>query len=303
MLEDTGFSDYKEIIRDWYNGYRFGSKDIYCTWDVLNYVSDLQGTAGLAPKNYWSNTSSNEIIRQYLDSNLNLNAQMESLLRGEYIITDLSEDVTYRDLTDSAINFWSILYATGYLTTVPDDKPFDITKVYQSGKPFEMPKPKLRLVNNEIKDLFTKTIAKWFTETVIKDDRTALFEAIWGGDEKTLSQIISDYLYRTISYYDYNENFYHAFLAGLLSGARNINVESNREAGTGRADIIVKDLSRRYVAIFEVKRAKTWEAAPKLCEEALKQIDDKKYYTPFLGETVFKYGITFFEKSCMIKKS
>ncbi|MBQ8133855.1 MAG: AAA family ATPase [Clostridia bacterium] len=148
LLADTGLTTYKPIIKDWYNGYRFGSKDIYCPWDVLNYVSDLQGTAGLAPKNYWSNTSSNDIIRQYLESNLNLNAQIEALLRGESITTELSDDVTYHELTNSAVNFWSILYATGYLTIVPDDKPFDITKVYRSGETFELPKPRLRLVNH-----------------------------------------------------------------------------------------------------------------------------------------------------------
>lgn len=306
LLADTGLTTYKPIIKDWYNGYRFGSKDIYCPWDVLNYVSDLQGTAGLAPKNYWSNTSSNDIIRQYLESNLNLNAQIEALLRGESITTDLSDDVTYHELTNSAVNFWSILYATGYLTIVPDDKPFDITKVYKSGEPFELPKPRLRLVNYEVKDLFAKTIAKWFTETVVKDDRTALFEAIWNGDTAGIASNVGRYLRTTISYYDYSENFYHAFLAGLLSGVKGISVESNKEYGEGRADIIVKNEYSSKAAVLELKIAGNISDVPSKCDEALEQIDDKRYVQPLIEEEgfdVIKYGVVFFKKRCFVKKA
>ena len=130
-MSDTELTPYKFIVKDWYDGYRFGQKEIYCPWDVLNYVSELQDTPGIAPKDYWSNTSSNDIIRQYLESNLSLNEQMETLIRGESIEVELNDSVTYRDLTSTEANFWSVLYSTGYLTTV-EEKPENILETYSS---------------------------------------------------------------------------------------------------------------------------------------------------------------------------
>ena len=260
----------------------------------------MQDTPGIAPKDYRSNTSSNDIIRQYLESNLSLNDKMEMLIRGESIEVELNDSVTYRDLTSTEENFWSVLYATGYLTTV-EEKPENILETYSSDMPY-IKTYRLKLVNKEIKSLFVETISKWFKENIIGEDRTVLFNAVWKGDADTIADEVSGYLNDTISYFDYHENFYHAFLAGLFSGVKGISVESNRESGTGRADVIVKYPRKRYVAIFELKKAETDELMEKYCQDALKQIEEKKYASPYRRETVFKYGVSFHEKNCLVKK-
>ena len=300
LLSDTELTPYKFIVKDWYDGYRFGQKEIYCPWDVLNYVSELQDTPGIAPKDYWSNTSSNDIIRQYLESNLSLNEQMEILIRGESIEVELNDSVTYRDLTSTEANFWSVLYSTGYLTTV-EEKPENILETYRSDTSY-IKTYRLKLVNKEITSLFVKTISEWFKENIVGEDRTVLFNAVWQGDADTISDEVSGYLNDTISYFDYHENFYHAFLAGLFSGVKGIGVESNRESGTGRTDVVVKYPRKRYVAIFELKKAETDEVMEKRCQEALQQIENKKYASSFKRETVFKFGVAFHEKSCLVKK-
>ena len=303
LLSDTELTPYKFIVKDWYDGYRFGQKEIYCPWDVLNYVSELQDTPGIAPKDYWSNTSSNDIIRQYLESNLSLNEQMEILIRGESIEVELNDSVTYRDLTSTEANFWSVLYSTGYLTTV-EEKPENILETYSSDASY-IQTYRLKLVNKEIRILFVKTIAAWFKENIVKDERTELINSLWAGDAEKLGKIISKYLASTISYYDYSENFYHAFTAGLFSAIRYYAVKSNYETGNGRSDIIIKNNPNLRAAILELKIAKNIADIPVKCDEALQQIKDRNYAQPLIDEEgldVISYGVTFYKKKCFIKK-
>ena len=296
LLADTGFTEYKAKIKQWYDGYRFGDTDIYCPWDVLNYVSDLQQKAGIEPKNYWANTSGNEIIKQFLESNFNPQSDFEALLNGRCIKKAIAEDITYSELLSSEENLWSVLLMTGYLTVVPEsevnaeDVSSDKDGVY------------LKLVNNEIKDLFSRTVALWFKDKLLKEDRTELFRAIWSGDAETITDELCGFLGDSISFYDYHELFYHAFLTGLLSGVKGITVKSNSETGTGRADVILQYPRKGLVAIFEFKSAKSEETMSKKCDEALEQIETRKYSFPFRHNTVFKYGIAFFEKQCLVKK-
>ncbi len=295
LLADTGFTEYKEKVRQWYDGYRFGDMDIYCPWDVLNYVLDLQHKAGIEPKNYWANTSSNDIIRKYLETNINPQQDFETLLSGKCIKKSISDDVTYNNLLTDEDNFWSVLLMTGYLTAVPKE---EIDESNDSGDDGIY----LRLVNKEIKDLFSKTVALWFKKKIITEDRTELFKAIWNGDADTITDELCGFLGDSISFYDYHELFYHAFLTGLFSGVKGVTVESNREAGTGRADVILQYPRKGLVAIFEFKSAKSEETMNNKCDEALKQIETRKYSFPFRKRTVFKYGIAFFEKQCLVKK-
>ena len=296
LLADTGFTEYKAKIKQWYDGYRFGDTDIYCPWDVLNYVSDLQHKAGIEPKNYWANTSGNEIIKQFLESDFNPQPDFEALLNGRCIKKDIAEDITYSELLSSEENLWSVLLMTGYLTVVPEsevnaeDVSSDKDGVY------------LKLVNNEIKDLFSRTVALWFKDKLLKEDRTELFRAIWSGEAETITDELCGFLGDSISFYDYHELFYHAFLTGLLSGVKGITVKSNSETGTGRADVILQYPRKGLVAIFEFKSAKSEETMSQKCDEALEQIETRKYSFPFRHNTVFKYGIAFFEKQCLVKK-
>ena len=297
LLADTGFTEYKEKIKQWYDGYRFGDTEIYCPWDVLNYVSDLQQKAGVEPKDYWANTSGNEIIRKYLESeNVNPHSDFETLLAGRCIKKTIAEDITYENLLSSEENFWSVLLMTGYLTVVPEDE------VNAEDISSDADGLYLRLVNNEIMELFSRTVVSWFKNKMLKEDRTELFKAIWNGDTDTITDELCGFLGDSISYYDYHEVFYHAFLTGLFSGVKGISVKSNSETGTGRADVVLQYPRKGLVAIFEFKSAKSEAAMSKKCDEALKQIDVNKYSFPFRKNTIFKYGIAFFEKQCLVKK-
>ncbi len=303
LLSDTKLLSHQPIFKEWYDGYIFGNKEVYCPWDVLNYVDALQKNPYQPPMNYWANTSSNDTIKRFLESDFDVSEDFETLLSGGYVEKIINPNITYGSLTDDEINLWSVLYMTGYLTLLPGSLPKMTSSDPNEVKGmFELPF-KLKLPNREIRMLFEQTVAVWFREMVTTDDRTALFEALWSGDTENLTEIINDYLYNTISYFDYNENYYHAFLTGLLSGKRNIIVKSNDEVGMGRADIIVKNKARRCVAIFELKRAKSEESMETLCHEALQQIERNKYYKPFKREKVIEYGITFFGKECLVKKA
>ena len=297
LLADTGFTGYKEKIKQWYDGYHFGDTDIYCPWDVLNYVSDLQQKAGIEPKNYWANTSGNDVIRQYLESdNVNPHSDFETLLAGKCIRKTIAEDITYDNLLSSEENFWSVLLMTGYLTVVPKDE-VDAENVSNDTEGVY-----LRLVNNEIKELFSRTVVSWFKNKMLKEDRTELFKAIWSGDAETITDELCGFLGDSISFYDYHEIFYHAFLTGLLSGVKGIIIKSNSETGTGRADVVLQYPRKGLAAIFEFKSAMSEAAMNKKCDEALKQIETRKYSFPFRHNTVLKYGIAFFEKQCLVKK-
>lgn len=295
MLRDMGFADRSDVVKTWYDGYRFGSTEIYCPWDVLNYIIDLQVSPNAKPGNYWKNTSHNGIIRSFIDrTDLMVNEKFEILLSGGYIKEVISEDLTYDVLHSSESNLWSILYLTGYLTqTIPienKESPPSSNEVF------------LKIPNEEIKNIFAETVAIWFSETVQTLDRGKLFEAFWNGNVEKASRMVTDILFDTISYYDYKEDYYHAFLAGLFSGA-GYAVESNKEYGLGRPDIVIRDRKNRRVIIIEVKHSRTNADFEKDCETALDQIDVKSYAYQFLKgyHTILCYGAAFCDKECMIK--
>ena len=311
LLADTGFTEYKEKIKQWYDGYRFGDTDIYCPWDVLNYISDLQQKAGVDPKDYWANTSGNDIIKQFLRSKFNPRSDFEALLNGRCIKKTILENITYNDLISSEDNLWSVLLMTGYLTVVPEDEvdTEDISSDNISGT-------YLKLVNHEIKELFSRTVAEWFKETVYKNSRDDLFKALWDGDAAELANIISRYLRTTISFYDYSESFYHAFLAGLFSGFGDISVtpkrkpgsisiKSNREYGEGRADVVIENRVTHTAAVLEFKVADNITDVSSMCDVALSQIHDIGYAEALQedeGYDLISYGVIFYKKRCFIKK-
>ena len=302
LLTDAGLIDRQPIFKKWYDGYIFGNCEVYCPWDVLNYVDALQKNPNSPPVNYWANTSGNDAVKRFLNSDYDVTEDFETLLHGGYVSKIINPNITYGDLTDSETNLWSVLYMTGYLTLLPGSLPKITSNDPNEVKGlYEMPFS-LKLPNKEIRLLFEQTIAVWFEETVKADERTELFDTLWSGDADKLTEIITDYLYRTISYFDYKEDYYHAFLAGLLSGRKGIIVKSNDENGRGRTDIVVKNKAKRIAVVIETKRAETEEEMKLLSEEALKQIDEKKYYVPFKNERLIKYGIAFWGKDCFITK-
>lgn len=295
LLEDAGLILYAEEMKAWYDGYRFGDMEVYCPWDVVNHVDNLLQNPEIEPIGYWKNSSDNAIIRSFIDySGTAITQKFEALLSGRYIIENIQEDITYNYLHSSEENLWSILYFTGYLTRVSDEK---VNK--------ELPRDyyALKIPNKEIKEIFETTIKKWFTENTQQMDRKALFASIWNGDAKKATTEISKLLRRTISYYDYREDFYHAFFAGIFAGAGYV-VQSNKEHGEGRSDIIVQDYAGDRLAVFEVKYSRKLEDLEADCEKAISQIDEKMYAEEFQDTyaEVICYGIAFYKKRCKILK-
>ncbi len=310
LLSYYDMTEKKSDIKSWYDGYLFGNQEVYCPWDVISYIDTYLADPKTAPINFWTNTSSNDIIRFFLDSDLDVNEDFETLLNGGYIKKIINEDVTYKDLKNDGKknflqqdeeNFWTILLMTGYLTIVPDtpDEAEERSKEGMYQVPFT-----LRIPNKEIAILFKDTVYAWFKDNVVNIDRTELIKAIWSSDEKALTQIIEGYIMDTISYYDYYEYFYNAFIAGLLLGVKGCTVKSNREAGMGRADVIFKDRLHHRAAIFEVKRARTEnESLESLCDKGLAQIEKREYAESFRGYKIYKYGVSCYKKSCLVKAS
>ena len=291
LLENTGNLEYFDRIKKWYDGYCFGKTEIYCPWDVLCYLNKLAFESESEPENFWENTSHNDIIRTFLScEGMDVTDSFEKLLASETIEVNITENLTYENLTDSEENLWSVLYLTGYLTK-------DI-KNPVSGKT----KAFLKIPNAEIMDIFRKSVVRWFDERIAVRDRSELFKALWNKDVGRLSDLISELLFETISYHDYAESFYHAFLAGLFANAGYI-VESNYESGLGRPDLVIKDKKKRQAAIMEMKIADSLESMQKAEERALKQIEEMRYADGMYVQgyqKVIKYGAAFYRKSCLV---
>ena len=294
ILKDADCMEHADDIKNWYDGYHFGNLDVYCPWDVMNYLRDLQRNPKAKPASYWKNTSDNSIIRSFIDyRGRKISQKLETLLSGGYILQKVEDDLTYDYLHSSEENLWSILYLTGYLT-----------QVREKDLPTPLPERTSALIipNAEVREIFETTIQKWFDESAKAWNLTALFDAMWSGDAETLTAEINKLLYKTISYHDYLEDFYHTFLTGILAGS-GCAVESNREHGEGRSDIVIYHPDRPQVVLFEAKYAKTLGGLQESCAEALQQIEDRQYAKEFEDDydSVLCYGIAFYKKRCLVQ--
>lgn len=294
ILRDADLTDQAETVKTWYDGYHFGDLDVYCPWDVMNYLRDLQRDPKAKPASYWKNTSDNAIIRSFIDyTEAGITQKLETLLTGGYIVQQIEENLTYDYLHSSEENLWSILYSTGYLTQVREE-----------ALSHELPEDTVALMipNAEIRQIFESTVKKWFSDTAQTENRKALLDATWSGDTETLTAEMNKLLRKTISYHDYREDFYHAFLAGIFTGA-GYSVESNREHGEGRSDVLIKNPRNARIAIFEAKYARKLGDLETCCEAALQQIDKRQYATEFEDDydSIRCYGIAFYKKRCLVR--
>lgn len=294
ILEDAGAEKHAWTVKEWYDGYHFGSFDVYCPWDVMNYLLDLQSDPNAEPGSYWKNTSDNAIIRTFIDyAGSSITQKLETLLAGGYILQRIDDSLTYDYLHSSEENLWSILYLSGYLTAV---RPADLP---------EMPAglTALTIPNVEIREIFESTVMKWFEDSAKEWNRQALIHAVWNGDTETLTQEMNRLLRRTISYHDYREDFYHAFLAGIFAGAGYVT-RSNREHGEGRSDVVVYDSVNSCAVIFEAKYSRRKEDMEKDCDRAIHQIAERKYAEDLEEDydSVLCYGISFYKKRCLIRE-
>ena len=294
MLSDYGLEAHHQEAREWYDGYRFGGQDVYCPWDVINYVYALRVDPQAEPKAYWLNTSGNAMVRELISKSADGTTQMEieRLIEGETITKTLNEQLTHNEIRSSIGNIWSLLYMTGYLTTV--QKP--------SGSRYE-----LRIPNREVRQIYMQQVLSWFNHKVESetDKLTNLYAAFETGDTETIKEILDEQLLDTVSFYDAHESFYHGFLLALLSTCANWNVSSNIETGKGRSDILVSRKDRKIGFVVEVKDVKDEDKLDAACEAGMKQIEEKDYTAilrRFRVKEIRKYAIAFWDKECRVAK-
>lgn len=294
ILEDYGLCNAYSDMREWYDGYHFGDTDVYCPWDVINHCKKLLADPDAKPEAYWNNTSFNGIVKMFIDKADNSTREdIEKLIAGEAIERPLTENLTYAEVNESIENLWSVLYLTGYLTQDREKKAEKDDCV------------RLVIPNKEIRTIFVDKIQKWFKEKIRRsaDKLNEMYHALVCGEVEKVEMIISSQFKYAISYYDQKEDFYHGFLIGLLVGNQDWDLKSNRETGMGRSDITLESHGREFGIVIEIKRAERATDMDAKCEEALQQVEDKRYAEELmeLMDTVWVYGIAFAEKSCRMK--
>lgn len=281
--------DKTDIIKEWYDGYVFGNSYVYCPWDVMNYMSALKKRKDAKPKNYWKFTSHNGILLTFVDrTDFDVTEKFETLLNGGTIIQSISEELTYDTLHASEDNLWSVLLMTGYITKADPGEDGETVS--------------LKIPNREIASIFEDTVIAHFKSAADTAELNSFINALWENDEVKATRLISDLLWYTISYNDYHEDYYHAFLVGIFVG-HGYHVESNKEKGLGRPDILLKDKRNRRAIIIEAKKSKKESDMDKDCDEAISQIVMEKYAEGLYGYTeIHCYGISFFQKQAKVKK-
>ena len=288
MLTAAGRAEKAQTMREWYNGYIFGDSPVYCPWDVTNYLVALRRKENARPKNYWKNTSHNGVLLTFVGrTDFQVKGKFETLMNGGTITQTVSDMLTYDSLHASEDNLWSVLVMTGYLTKADPEEEGDTVR--------------LKIPNREVMTIFEDTVVAHFREKIDTSRQHVLMEALWGGDEAAASQAVSDLLWQTISYHDYGEDYYHAFLAGMFVGL-GYEVASNKELGLGRPDLVLRDDNNRRVLLLEAKRSRSREEMEKDCREALAQIASREYAEGLDGFTqILCYGVAFFRKQALLK--
>ena len=293
LLSFYGLKDYADTIQEWYDGYQFGNVKVYCPWDVINHCDALLDDKNAEPENYWANTSGNGMVRRFIGkADRQTRSELERLIAGESIVKPINQELTYSELDTSIDNLWSVLFTTGYLTQ----------RGRRAGGQWELAIP-----NREIRELFVKQIQEWFKEETRADagKLEQFCQAFPKGDVSAVEEMLREYLWKSISIRDtavrkdMKENYYHGFLLGLLQYENNWEIQSNAESGEGYSDISIRTQNRTGVVI-EVKYAEDGNLE-KGCEEALGQIEDRKYDAALQRdgmEKIMKYGIAFYKKNC-----
>ena len=297
LLEYYGLSDKYDVMKAWYNGYRFGDSDVYCPWDVVSYINKLRKKRTLPPQDYWSNTSGNDIVRYFIekvDKGL-AKSEIEALVAGEIVTKDIHMELTYDHIYDSIDNIWSVLFTTGYLTQ----------RGNPDGKCFQLAIP-----NMEIRNIFTEQIMTMFKEAAKRDGEKLqeFCDALEAGKALEVERLFNEYLKRTISIRDTfvrkptKENFYHGIMLGILGFKTDWYVKSNREGGNGFGDIIIEIEDKGIGMVIELKYAEDEKLSAE-CENAMKQIEDMDYATELKDAgyyKIIKYGIACYKKKCKV---
>ena len=296
ICDDYDMQQKYETIKQWFNGYIFGETNVYNPWSVMQYVDDLKANINRLPKSYWANTSSNSIVKSLIERADDITkGEIEALIEGKTIEKPVHEDITYDDVYDNLDNLWNFMFFTGYFKKISERMDENTQENFVE----------LAIPNLEVKYIFRTKILKWFNEQIKLCDMTKMFNAIINKNVELFEIELNKLLLDTISFNDAYENFYHGFLAGILSNMKGYIVKSNREGGTGRSDLFIKSVSRRGIAIVvEFKIANDIDDLEKKADEAIEEIEDRKYDMELRSEgykNIFKYGIAFYKKDCLIK--
>ncbi len=286
-FRELGCEDKLPLVKEWYDGYRFGKSEIYSPWDVISYLNDLKNDSDARPRNYWANTSGNAIIGSFIQiGRKTLFEDIDSLLNGEFIIKSIDENITYDYLHSTDNNLWSIMLMTGYLTVCDSSS---------AGVSLRDDETALRIPNREVRDIFSKCIVNWVQTVTESENLWSLAEAVWKGESETIAEDMTRILNRTLSYNDiWHEYVYHLFFAGLFTGI-GYRVDSNREYGMGKPDIVVLDYKRKRAAIFELKGER------ERVNDAERQIERRKYIDGLEGYgIIMTYGVRFDGKSAEV---
>ena len=297
LLKDYCLEGHLKETKEWYNGYRFGQIDVYCPWDVINHVDRLRGEPDAEPQAYWINTSSNDLVKRFVDrADKTTQNEIERLIAGEAIEKTVRLELTYDEIDNSMDNLWSVLFTTGYLT--------------QAGKP-ENGIYKLIIPNREVREVYIHQIQEWFRETFVQDAKPMqeFCQAFLEGNAEEIQKRLTVILGRVISVMDtkarddQKENFYHGLLLGLLRSASKWLILSNAESGEGFSDILIEPEDPDVGIVIEVKYASSVSELDKACNKAMSQIRSRRYDEKLRNdgrEDILAYGIAFQKKRCKV---
>ena len=301
MLQYYGLQDYFNVVREWYDGYRFGKADVYCPWDVVNYCDDHRSNPNAEPKNYWMNTSGNDVINHFIDSindpGMLTKGELERLVNGEFITQKVDEMITYKELYSSIDNLWSTLFMTGYLTQ----------RGYIGNGYYRLAVP-----NREICNIIIERVLTLFRKEVAQNGKLLedFCNAIVSANEAAVEQLLTEYMEKTISIRDnfarsLHENFYHGLMIGILGYRRDWEILSNRESGDGFSDILIEttEPENEIGVVIELKYSSDEKNLDTDCRGALQQIEDKNYEQELCNKgyrKILKYGIAFYHKKCRV---
>ncbi len=296
ICEDYRMPQKFDVFKEWYNGYLFGNANVYNPWSVIQLIDDLCENENQYPKAYWANTSSNSIVRKLIEmADEDTKMEIEELIEGKSIEKPVHEDITYDEIYKTMDNLWNFMFFTGYFRKTGERFDDRTKQIYVE----------LIIPNEEVRYIFRTKILGWFDEKVRARDRSGLFEALVNLDAQAVEEEMVELLLETISFNDAYESFYHGFLAGILSGMKGYIVKSNREGGSGRSDLFVKPVTRRKPAyVLEFKVTDKFNRLGETADKALQQIEDRRYAKELEDdgyETVYRYGIAFCGKDCLVK--
>ncbi|MCR0147231.1 ATP-binding protein [[Clostridium] innocuum] len=290
LLEKYDALEYRYNIKEWYDGYQFGGCDVYNPWSVLMYMDRLTNSNNKSPESFWANTSGNDVIYRFIQQgNAEMKQDFDILSSGGMIEKTIKPELTYRELDDTD-NLYSFLLFTGYLKAISKTD----TNTYQ-----------IMIPNKEIQYIYTTIFEEWFKQQ-IKSYQASFLEALLQEHVEEANEILNTVLFQSMSYFDYDEKYYHGFLNGMLQGKGSYRIVSNQESGFGRCDLaVLPAYNKNRGLLLELKVAKREEDVEKSAEVAIQQIKEKQYieglhrkgYTDILG-----YGIAFYKKTCTIKR-